>query len=442
MGDQRIYTEMAQAAVNHGRQIGLAALEVHLEHTKSQVVSWDCTASPPLCVMSPIERTIAEIRVYSSEGQVGKASGSAGSTASIEKLIGKAIESARTASGNPFAGPAAAYKQTDVGLGLLDRRMPQIDDEAREAIVTENVDVVAGLPGLEAENFRYTEVISSRTFCSSVGILKEEVGSLFRLEGRVRTADGEHSLAESVESRSFADVASIPLGADLGRKVKRFGTPAPLPEGERVVVIEPIVIAEFMGAVALAFDRTLVEAGGSFLSDGKRVGADKLHMIDDGLLSGAMQTRSFDHRGVPSLDLPLIREGAVGALYQSVEVARELDGRPSGHEGATGPWPGNLVLRSGTRSRNMIYPELGRYLLLDSRVDDRKVWFNLKTGKLRLKAHFFSGFAGEEPVYVGVHTIQTSFIELWSGIREIANDQRRFGSVDVSTWLVEGLRLT
>jgi hypothetical protein len=90
----------------------------------------------------------------------------------------------------------------------------------------------------------------------------------------------------------------------------------------------------------------------------------------------------------------------------------------------------------------MIYPELGRYLLLDSRVDDRKVWFNLKTGKLRLKAHFFSGFAGEEPVYVGVHTIQTSFIELWSGIREIANDQRRFGSVDVSTWLVEGLRLT
>jgi predicted Zn-dependent protease len=209
-----------------------------------------------------------------------------------------------------------------------------------------------------------------------------------------------------------------------------------------VVVIEPVVIAEFMAAVAPAFERTLVKAGDSFLSDGKRVGADRLHMIDDGLLVGAMETRAFDRRGVPSLDLPLIREGAVGALYQSVEVARELNGRPSGHEGAAGPWPGNLVLRPGTRSRNMIYPELGRYLLLDSRVDDGKAWFNLKTGKLRLQAHFFSGIAGEDPVYVGVHTIQTSFIELWSGIREIANDQRRFGSVDVSTWLVEGLRLS
>jgi len=42
---------------------------------------------------------------------------------------------------------------------------------------------------------------------------------------------------------------------------------------------------------------------------------------------------------------------------------------------------------------------------------------------------------------VGVHTITTSFVELWSGISEIANDQRRFGAVDVSSWVVDGLRL-
>jgi predicted Zn-dependent protease len=390
----------------------------------------------------PIERTIAEIRVYSSEGQLGKASGSAGSMASIEKLINKAIEAARLAPANGFAGPADGYDQTDVGLGLMDRRTPQIDDEARVAVVTDNVEDASALPSVEPEAFRYSEVMRRRAFCSSAGILKGEEGSLFCIEGRVRTVDGKYSLADRVESRSFADVASIPLGTDLGRQVARFCAPAPLPDGERVVVIEPVVIAEFMAAVAPAFERTLVKAGDSFLSDGKRVGADRLHMIDDGLLVGAMETRAFDRRGVPSLDLPLIREGAVGALYQSVEVARELNGRPSGHEGAAGPWPGNLVLRPGTRSRNMIYPELGRYLLLDSRVDDGKAWFNLKTGKLRLQAHFFSGIAGEDPVYVGVHTIQTSFIELWSGIREIANDQRRFGSVDVSTWLVEGLRLS
>ena len=84
VGDQLNCAEMARAAVNHGRDIGLAALEVHLEQTESRVVVWDPAASPPLCAMAPIERTIAEIWVYSSEGQTGKASGSAGSLASLE----------------------------------------------------------------------------------------------------------------------------------------------------------------------------------------------------------------------------------------------------------------------------------------------------------------------------------------------------------------------
>jgi predicted Zn-dependent protease len=190
-----------------------------------------------------------------------------------------------------------------------------------------------------------------------------------------------------------------------------------------------------------AFDRAAVDSGSSFLAEGRRVGSDKLHMIDDGLVPGGLNTRSFDVRGVPSLDIPLIREGAVGALYQTVELARELDGRPCGHEGRGSVWSGNLVLRAGTRSRNMISPDLGRFLILDSLIDDGKSWYSLKTGKLTLRGHFFSAISGSEPVYIGIHTIKTTFVDLWSGIREVANDQRRYGPVDVSTWVVEGLSL-
>ena len=109
--------------------------------------------------------------------------------------------------------------------------------------------------------------------------------------------------------------------------------------------------------------------------------------------------RAFDARGV-FLDLPIIREGVVGALYQDTELARELNSRPSGHEGPDGCWPGNLVLRAGTRSRNMIFPELGPFLLLDDlNVSGR--WFDLQTGKLRLKGHFFAGTSAEDLQYVG-----------------------------------------
>ena len=168
------------------------------------------------------------------------------------------------------------------------------------------------------------------------------------------------------------------------------------------------------------------------------MGSDKLHMIDDPLRSGGPQSRAFDVRGVPGLDLPLIREGHVGALYQGVDTAHELDSRPSGHEGLKGVWPGNLLLRSGVRSRNMMYPDLGTFLRIDDLTSTGK-WFDLKTGALTLKGHFFCAEGSSDCRYVGVQTIRTTFIDLWSAIREIGNDQQRFGMVDVSTWVVDGL---
>ena len=88
----------------------------------------------------------------------------------------------------------------------------------------------------------------------------------------------------------------------------------------------------------------------------------------------------------------------------------------------------------------MIFPELGPFLLLDDlNVSGR--WFDLQTGKLRLKGHFFAGTSAEDLQYVGVHKLTTTFVDLWSGIQEVANDQQRFGAIDVSTWVVDGLKV-
>ena len=88
----------------------------------------------------------------------------------------------------------------------------------------------------------------------------------------------------------------------------------------------------------------------------------------------------------------------------------------------------------------MIFPELGPFLLLDDlNVSGR--WFDLQTGKLRLKGHFFAGTSAEDLQYVGLHKLTTTFVDLWSGIQEVANDQQRFGAIDVSTWVVDGLKV-
>ncbi len=441
MCDNPQFEFLALAAVNHGSSLQLAGVEILVDHSVTRVVTWDSAAVLSAVSVPPKTRCEATLRVYDQRGRCSLVSGRVSDVDSIHALVEQAAEQLANASASPFAGPADRYEQSGVGLGIMDRRHGQLEDEDREEAVNTQIEDVRSIDGVKALSFRYTEVLRSRAFNSSNGNVRSERSTHYTLYGKVGSADGQHSVEQTVSSRVFADVASLPLGVDLARQVSQYRDPQPLSHASLPVVISPRAIARLMEVVVPAFDRDRVDAGQSFLTEGRQIGSEKLHMIDDALQSGGYQTRSFDHRGVPSLDLPLIREGCVGALYQGIELARELDGRPSGHEGADGVWPGNLVLRAGTRSRNMIYPELGPFLLLDDLTVRGTKWFDLTTGKLRLKGHFFAGEAGKDSVYLGVLSINTTYADLWSGIREVANDQQRFGSVDVSTWVVDGLEV-
>ena len=431
---------LAKDAVTYAKTQKAAHVEIEMRHTHTRIVSWETAAIVGAVAMAPKERITATVRVYDSAGRAGVATGSAVKQKSLNALVDQAVEQAKLSTAGAHVGPASRYEAGEIGLGILDRRYERIDDESRLDVVDMNVQAANGVDGAEAASFRYTEIRMRRTVCSTAGVSRTEDSTEYILVGSVRQTGTDITIEGTVRSRHFADVGSLPLGADLARRVVTYADEGGLPEGSVPLVLEPRVIAQIMEAVLPAFDRSSVAAGESFLSEGMKVGSDKLHMIDDSLRSGGPQSRAFDARGVPGLDLPLIREGYVGALYQGVEAAREMDSRPSGHEGLKGVWPGNLLLRSGVRSRNMMYPDLGVFLRIDDLTSTGK-WFDLKTGVLTLKGHFFCADGPSECRYVGIRTIRTTFIDLWSAIREIGNDQQRFGMVDVSTWVVEGINV-
>ena len=437
MSDTHPCQSLTSLALDYARSLSCAAIEVAVEKRDTRVATWERDAGA--VSREPVEKTNMTILAYLRGGRCGRASGGVGTDASVRRMVDLAVERAGAATASATAGPAARYPQNDQGLGLFDRRQRQLTDETRESVVNENLDDIHAHAGVEALSFQYEEELVHRRIVNSGGLEQDEVSTRYSLLGRVKHK--EHVIEQCVQSRHFADVASLPLGADMAAQILRYSSPKTRDAGPVLVVIEPRVIAKLMSAVAPAFDRGWVEAGKSFIREGRRVGSEKLHMVDDALQFGGLQSRAFDDRGVPALDLPLIREGVVGALYMTVEQARVQDARPSGHEGSTALWPGNLLLRCGTRSRNMIFPELGEFVLLDDLVVDEQPWFNLKSGSLKLKGHFFESHSGSKPEYIGVRTIRTTFTDLWSSIQEIANDQQRFGFVDVSTWIVDGLTL-
>lgn len=384
------------------------------------------------------------MRVYGDGGALGAASGALTSVASADALVDQALHAMAAAEPNPLQGPTARYDVMLRGLSMDDPRHEFIDDEMRREVLSTNEDALRHHPGVTGGGFVYAERRIERLYASSRDIQLAEVGTRYDLSGAVRmTADAAVSYQGALSSRHFADVASVPLGVDLARRALSHSRRAPVPAAGGVVVFDSRAMATLLRSFVLAFDAERVADGTSFVARAmaRPLGSSKVHLVDDAGLTGALQTRAFDERGVPPMALPLIREGEVGSFYLDPEGGRRRDLRPTGHVRADGKlWPGNLILRPGSRTRNMIFPDLGRFLLIDDLPESGGV--NLATGALDFQVRPLVYEGTDCLGSAGPMRLRSTVADLLSGVVDLASDHERVAEVDACTVVVEGLSLT
>jgi len=439
VSDSNVEQEITSGVLKAAQYAGMVGCEALVTTSISRTATWQTSAVTGAVVLGPRTVRTLHLRVFTSDDKVGSTQGRVTEGENLDALV---ADAAKAAVASKDAGPAPRLDVPTMGLGIMDRRNDKLADEDRASVVENNVAGCGAVQGAEAALVRYTEEIRSRSFASSRGVTLSETGTHYSLTVVARLKDDQGvQISREVASRHFADVASIPLGASLGRQVIRYKDSVALPEEDLPVVLEPQLVAQIMLAAAPAFECKRVAAGESFITgDPDQVlGNTKVHMIDDAARPGGLATRSFDARGVPPMSIPLIREGKAGSLYTDVLTARAADSRPSGHQQEEEKlWMGNLLLRSGNRSRNMMFPDLGRFLNLDASASPT-IDLNLRTGKINIEAHTFVSEAGTPEVYAGVQRFETDCISLWSAVHEIGSDQQRHGQVDVSTWILNGL---
>lgn len=425
------------------RSAGAQWSEVVLAETTTRIAT---NRRDPCKVLGP--EVAASLRVGLEDGRVGRIARANPAESDAAGMAGRALAEAKRAEPDPFDLPAEKMDLLAQGLQIADPRLSRLEDGDRRDVLSYNEDAARTLGrGVQVVGFQYEEILHRRLISTSRGQDGLETGSRFRLRGSVRPS-GQPGLEISgvVESRRFADVASVPMGTEIGRRALALAGPATWPERPLPLVLEPRVLARLLPLVATAFDADLVAAGRSFVrSDAltavQAIGSTKLHIVDDASLPGALETRAFDDRGVPPMPLPLIREGTLGALYRSPRSARRHGTRPTGHTLADGgAWPGTLVVRPGGRSRNMMFPDVGRYLVIDEILDLSGL--NLATGALSLPVRVGLGELGHVLGGLGMARLETTLSALFGAIQEMASDTERHGSVDACTWVLDGIPLT
>lgn len=394
------------------------------------------------------------LRVRDSRGALDQVQVTDPGAAALAELARAAVARAAAADPDPLAGPPDRLDLGERGLGIMDVRLPTIEDADRAEVTQLNLEGANGVaPGIRGLRFAYVEEQRERAIHTTNGVIASEPSTRFLLEGRVHDERTGLALTDSVESRHFADVASVPLGVDLARRLLPYRQPLPPPEGDRALLFNPAAVAALLPALAPAFSAEAIEAGRSFLSGrlGQRIASPRLHLIDDPALPGALQTRAFDDRGVPPMAVPLLKEGVSGGVYLGSALARRRGLRPTGHARANGGlWVGNLVLRPGSRTRNMLLPDLGRHLAADEVLDVAGLdvagpdvaGLDTVRGTVDLRLRLLVMDGPEVKGTAGVARLRCTLPELLGAVTDLCSDQERIRNVDVCTWITHGLRLS
>jgi predicted Zn-dependent protease len=424
--------------MNRARDRGVAGIEVLLASQATLAVSSHHLQPQP----APTPHRSAQIRVYQAKGKVGVAHGRFDSEADLEPLLATALARAAVAEPDDLEAPPDRMDISERGLGIEDPRQATMEHAWREEVITTNENSCRSLgPNVVVGEFSYSEMVEERSFMSSRGVEALEASTLYRLKGSVRLVDRpDVDIVGEVVSRHFADVASVPLGTELGKRALALERTAKVPDRKVPIIFEPRAVAKLMPRIALAFDHHSVVNKKSFLHGrmGESIASDKLHLVDDATMPGALATRAFDDRGVPPMVLSLIREGHAAQEYLSPYHARQLNTRPTGHTHIDDtPWPGNLVIRPGARSRNMIHAELGPYLIVEDILNTAGI--DPRSGRIDVPVRLALGELGQVLGFIGVRRINLPCEDVFKKIVEMGSDQERYGTVDACSWVLEGL---
>lgn len=158
-----------------------------------------------------------------------------------------------------------------------------------------------------------------------------------------------------------------------------------------------------------------VQQGRSMWADklGQRVLNEKLSIVSNPLIPGAVASRPFDDEGVAAFEMPIFENGTLKNYFLSSYYARKLEAKPT-----TGSW-GNIIVKPGQRDLDTIVRDVGKGVYVTSWLGGNA---DSTTGDFSfgLRGHLIEG--GKIGGPVGEMNVTGNLVTLFQGLHEIGND--------------------
>lgn len=384
-------------------------------------------------------------------GQMGYAYTSDLSEQSINETWRTAIELSKIATPDPFRKLPDPQPYEDEDLGILDPNFKAVTvDQKIDALRRVEKAALDYHEKIVMSNFcsygdaqEYTYLANSKGFAGSYG---RTVCYSF-LMAIARDDDGSMVNATGMgAANAFHELDPEAIGREAGRKAMSILGGKPVPTQTASVVLDHMVGAQILGAIAAALSAEAWQKKRSFLLDkmGKEVGSSMVTIMDNGRLKGGIASAPFDGEGVPTRATRLVDEGVLqNLMYDSYTAAKEGNistgnaGR-NGHQSLPGLAPSNFYMQPGHKSVEELIKGVDRGLYVLSVMQTGGI--DPVTGDCSMSANGLWIENGEIVQAVNGVTIATTLDGFLQNISDVAGDLRQvpmFGAIGVPTIRVD-----
>jgi PmbA protein len=265
----------------------------------------------------------------------------------------------------------------------------------------------------------------------------------------VAERDGDQQTGFSVDYVCrLKDLDVETLGKEAAHKAVRMLGARRLNTRRAPVVIDPYVVASFLGMLAAAFSAEAVQKGRSLFAGktGERVASNMVNIADHGARPGGVLSAPFDGEGVPTQRTSLVEGGILqGFLHNSYTAAK--DGVSSTGNAVRGSFQSppqlgstNFYLAPGNGDPQEIVRETGDGLYLTEVMGMHTA--NPISGDFSLGAAGIWIENGELTTPVRGMVIAGNILELLERVDAVGSDLRFFGGKGAPTIRVANLTIS
>lgn len=377
------------------------------------------------------------------------------SDAGIDRLVEDAVELARLAEPDPFAGPPEpallSKSENHVELDLFDREMSSLGaaDAIRMALEGEEAALSADDRINNSEGASVSRSAGGGVLVTSGGFVGLHQGTYASIVVRPVASDTDgkkRSGSHWAAKRHLAELekASAVGGEAARRTLAKLGA-RKVPTQEVPVVFDPDAGRSILGLLASCIVGSSIWRRSSYLVDriGTEVASSLVTVTDDPLLPRGPGSRPFDGEGLLSRRNVVVERGVLKTYLTDTYSARKLGTESTasasrGSSGGVGPSTTNFVLEKGTIGAAELVRSTKRGLYV---TDMMGFGFNAVTGDFSRGASGFWIENGELAFPVSEVTISLNLDEILKRIDAVADDLDLRTSTATPTFRVSAMTL-